>query len=221
MKILEDKEYESLIAGYLEGQFQEWFALKTKLYHRLEIAQENVVENLICQARDYLAFPLLQYLKDEIDSENLELQVKRAIILTLNIHAPIKNKNTNALNSRKELLWLYLKKIFLDFESPQEFKAIIYRGYQAASQLNLPLKDAFLNVSHYENVVKKMYSPKAFQLKLEGMLSMFSIERLSMDYGFQFPPKTQKDVSCILTIPVVMKLIIEERIEKVFPPRRA
>jgi len=32
MDTLKDQEYEDLIQGYLEGQFQEWFSLEIKIY---------------------------------------------------------------------------------------------------------------------------------------------------------------------------------------------
>jgi len=120
------------------------------------------------------------------------------------------------LASRKELLLLYIKKIFLGFESPQELKAVLNHGQEIARNLKLPANQAFLNASHYRCFIKQYYSPLSFRQKLENTLSMFSPERLARDYGIKLPTKTPTELSEILKITVIMGSVIDQSVSRIF-----
>lgn len=218
MITLQDREYNDLIRGYLQCQLHEWFDLKAKLYEQLNLSLNDEIEIIILKVMEYLPVLLLQYLKGEISQENLEKQVKKAIVLMLNIHFFAKKPNNKSLNSLKDLIWLYIQKIFLDFESPQEFKGIIHRGYQAAKELKMPLDKAFWDPDHYHHFIRRSYSSDSFRQKLKGMLSIFSTEKLAKDFNLKLTAQNQSQVEETLKIADAIELVIQNKIQMVFQP---
>lgn len=214
--MLRDNDYQELVLGYIDRQFQEWLALKSKIYVRLDLNNDRI-DGFIEKISSYLLRPLLDYATGRIDYSTMEKQVRSSIQFVMRVFTSKSDQNPKNLSDLTEFFFMFIKRIFLDFESPQEFKALLEAAYLFARKKEVPPNKIFASAKHYNAFMKKRYSRRTFEQKLQLILSPFSAEKLAQDYQFadRIPRKE------FYKIYWVIQSVILERTRMIYPSIRA